>query len=224
MSPRKITAQAKTRNIGMLAICDHNSSQNAPAVIRAARAEEVVVLPGMEVCTKEEIHVLGIFADADAALELQAMVHEHLPGRNDPEVFGPQVVANEFDEVVEFEERLLMGASDLAIERVVDEIHRLGGIVIASHVDRESYSVFSRLGFIPEALRFDALELTCHIRDSDARDRFAAPREVPFVRSSDAHRLEDLGTNTSEYLMERPTLQELRMALRRQQGRTVCAS
>jgi hypothetical protein len=224
MSPLKITAEARRRNIGMVAICDHNSAQNVSAVIRAAKSTGVVVLPGMEVCTKEEIHVLGIFEHAESAFALQSMVYDHLPGKNNPDVFGLQVVASEFDEVLDLQERLLIGACELPVDRVVDEIHRLGGVAIASHVDRESYSVFSQLGFIPPTVRFDALELTSHIRNDEARIRYASAGDVAFVRSSDAHQVGDLGQNASEYLLETPTFKEIRKALKREDGRKVCES
>jgi 3',5'-nucleoside bisphosphate phosphatase len=221
MSPQKIVAQAQQKNIGIIAICDHNSAQNAPAVMHAARASDVVVLPGMEVCSREEIHLLGIFQDLDAAFALQTVVYDHLPGKNNPDVFGLQVVANEADEVVEILEKLLIGATDLDVDRIVNEIHHLGGLAIASHVDRESFSVFSQIGFIPETLGFDALELTGRMMTDEARHRFASGGEAAFIRNSDAHRLEELGTNTSEYLLECPTLQEIRKALKKEDGRMV---
>jgi hypothetical protein len=224
MSPLKITAAAHTRNIGIVAICDHNSAENAAAVMWAAGSAEVVVLPGMEVCTREEIHVLAIFGSLEAAFALQAEVYDHLTGRNDPDVFGLQVVANERDEVVAFQDKLLIGAVDMPVDRVVNEIHRLGGIAIAAHVDRESYSVVSQLGFIPETPAFDAFELTGHIGDHDARKRFGGSTVRTWIRNSDAHQLDDLGKNTCEYLLERPAFDEIRMALGRVNGRTVCGA
>ena len=221
MSPQKIVAQVLHRNIEIIAICDHNSAENVPAVTAAAGGA-VVVLPGLEICTKEEIHVLGVFQDIEAAFHMQSLVFDSLPGKNDPDAFGVQVVANERDEVVALEDHLLIGAADVPAEEIVNEIHRLGGIAIASHIDRESYSVIGQLGFIPESLRFDALELSHHIENQEARRRFPGLPDLPFVRSSDAHFLGDLGTNTSEYLLERPTFPEIRKALRGEDGRRVC--
>jgi hypothetical protein len=222
MSPKKIVAKALARNIGMLAICDHNSAENAPAVMLAAKTGGTTVLPGMEVCSKEEVHVLGIFDRVEAAFELQSIVQDHLAGKNDPAVFGPQVIANEFDEVVGFQDKLLIGACDLPVDRVVDEIHRLGGIAVASHIDRQMFSVISQLGFIPDRLNFDALELTGFVKTPDARRRFNASGKFPFVRNSDAHQLADLGSNTCEYLLEEPRLDEIRKAFRGEDGRAVC--
>ncbi|MCX6143896.1 MAG: hypothetical protein NTZ35_11820, partial [Ignavibacteriales bacterium] len=133
-----------------------------------------------------------------------------------------QVIANELDEVMGFEDRLLIGAADLTVDHVVGEIHRLGGVAVASHIDRESYSVISQLGFIPETLRFDALELSRHVRTEDARKRFAGSRKWTFVRNSDAHFLDDIGLNTCEYLVESPTLSEISKALKGANGRMVC--
>jgi len=222
MSPRKIAAQACKKHIDILAICDHNSAENVPAVMRAARMGEVTVLPGMEICTREEIHVLAIFEYDSLAFAMQSIVYDRLPGKNDADAFGLQVVANEHDEVVGIQERLLMGAVELSVDEVVSDIHTLGGVAIASHIDREHSSVISQLGFIPATLRFDALELSVHITTEDARERFAPYAEYAFVRNSDAHFLDDVGNNTSEYLLERPTFSELARALRRTDGRMVC--
>ena len=222
MTPRKITAQARKKDLDVIAICDHNSAENVPAVMKAAEDARIVVLPGMEICTSEEIHLLAIFDNLDSVEQMQALVYRHLDGRNEPDIFGMQVIANELDEVVGFQDKLLIGATNLTVNHVVDEIHRFGGVAVASHIDRESYSVISQLGFIPETLRFDALELSRHIRTEEARKRFAGSRNAPFIRNSDAHFLDDIGLNTCEYLMEEPTLPEISKALRGENGRMVC--
>lgn len=222
MSPRKIVAEAIRKGIGILAICDHNSAANLPAVIKAAEGSNVKVIAGMEVCSEEEVHILALFGTLDKALELQSIVYDHIPGRNDPDVFGVQVVANENDEVVSFEDRLLIGAADLPLARLLDVVHGLKGIVIASHVDRECFSVVSQLGFIPKGLQFDALELTEHCPYAEARHRFDSEGTAAFVRNSDAHMLARIGNNTNEYLLETPTFDELHKALKKEDGRKVC--
>lgn len=222
MSPRKITAQAQKQGVALIAICDHNSAENVLAVIKCAEVARIVVLPGMEICTSEEIHLLAIFDNLDAVEQMQALVYRHLDGHNEPDVFGMQVIANELDEVMGFQDKLLIGATDITVHQAVDDVHRLGGVAIASHVDRESYSVISQLGFVPEHLRLDALELSKYIRTEEARKRFAGPRDWPLIRNSDAHFLDDIGLNTCEYLVEGPTLSEISRALRGEDGRMVC--
>ncbi|MGA2624268.1 MAG: PHP domain-containing protein [Bacteroidota bacterium] len=221
MSPKKITARVLERSLDIIAITDHNSVENAQAVMKAAAGMNVVVLPGMEVCTREEIHVLAIFENLKSALELQDIVYAHLTGENDPEVFGEQIVANENDEVEGSQKKFFIGAVDLPLEELEKSIHRLNGMVIASHIDRESYSVIGQLGFLPETARFDALEISSNISDTEAEERFKKYRGHTFIRNSDAHSLDDIGKNTSKLLMERPSFTEVRMALRNENGRAV---
>ncbi len=221
MSPLKIAARAAALNIGLIAVCDHNSAANVAAVARAAADKDVVVLPGMEVCSSEEIHVLGLFDDVEKALAMQTLVYDHLTGENNPDAIGMQVIASEEDEVMGFEHRLLIGAANLTLERVVEEIHRLDGLAIASHIDRESYSVIGQLGFVPEAVAMDALELSPRTSMQQARRRFKVPPAMPYIRNSDAHRLEDLGVQTTEFVLGDRTLKELRKALRGEDGRRI---
>src|SRR5512135_1754574 len=95
MSPRNIAAEARRKGIEIIAICDHNSAENVPGVSVAGRACGVVVLPGMEVCTKEEVHVLALFEHDNETFEMQSIVYKSLEGQNNPDAFGLQVIANE---------------------------------------------------------------------------------------------------------------------------------
>ena len=213
MSPRKITAEALQRQVGLIAITDHNSTRNAGAVMQASAGTSLVVLPGMEVCTAEEVHVLAIFDNLASALALQSLVDDHLEGRNNPDVFGLQVVANQDDEVEEFEERLLIGATTLPLESVVEAIHENGGLAVAAHIDRESFSVIGQLGFIPPGIDFDALEVSRNTGDEEANRRFGKYRPLPLMRNSDAHMLHDLAKTGTRLLVNEPTVTEIRMAL-----------
>ncbi|MEK6572330.1 MAG: PHP domain-containing protein [Bacteroidota bacterium] len=221
MSPRNIIGRVLKDKIDVIAITDHNSAENIPAVIKAAEAKKVVVLPGMEVCTREEVHVIALFENLESTLALQSLVYNNLHGENNPEVFGLQVIANELDEVAGFQNKLLIGATELSLEQVVNTIHELSGLAIASHIDRESYSVIGQLGFIPETTRFDALEISSNTSDAEARARFNEYRQYTFVRNSDAHFLHEIGKTISEYLLAEPTLNEIGKALRNEGGRLV---
>jgi len=221
MTPQKIVQQAVNKKLNIIAICDHNSTENVSAVAKVAKGKNITVISGMEVCTKEEIHMLALFENIEAAFEMQAKVYDKLQGKNDPEVFGMQVIGNEFDEVLGFNERLLIGAVDMSIEEVVNGIHKLNGLAIASHIDRESYSVIGQLGFIPETLRFDALEISPNISIEEARKRFSEYQTYTFIQNSDAHVIEDIGKCTTEFLMERLSFDEIKKALRNNDGRKV---
>jgi len=224
MSPQRIVAEALRQGLDIIAITDHNSAKNVPAVIAAAGGTSLTVLAGIEVCTREEAHVLAVFDTVASASALQALVYERLHGHNDPDAFGLQVIANAADEVEGFEEKLLIGAADVSVEDVVRSTHRLNGLAIAAHVDRESYSVIGQLGFIPKTVVFDALEISAATSDVDARKRFSDCMRFTFVRNSDAHFLNDIGNQTTRFMLEEPTVGEIARALRCEGGRRVLPS
>jgi hypothetical protein len=223
MGPRSIVGAAKRRGLDVIGISDHNSTENSPAVVRAAIGHDLTVLPGMEVTSREEVHILALFDNVDRALRLQQIVYDNLPGRNNPDVFGMQVVVDEEHTVLGFNDRLLAGATQLPLEEVVDSIHRLDGLAIAAHIDRESFGIIGQLGFIPADLDLDALELSPHITLQEARRRFPECASRPFVRSSDAHSLEQVGNGRTAFLLGEATLDEIRKAFQGKEGRSVSA-
>jgi hypothetical protein len=219
MSPRGIIRTASEKEIDILGICDHNSAENVPAMCDAAKPFQISVLAGMEVTSREEVHVLGLFDNPDSALSLQEIVYAHLPGENDPDAFGLQPVVNEEGEILRFNEKLLIGATTLALEEVVSLIRSHGGLAIASHIDREGFSIIGQLGFIPDGLHLDALETSPAIPVETARQRFGV--RLPLIPGSDAHRLEEIGRALTSFRLAEGTVAEIRKALLRQDGRKV---
>lgn len=219
MSPRKIVARAKEKAIDIIAICDHNSAENVPAVIEAGRQLSLNVIPGIEVTTREEVHLLALFAKAELAFELQERIYTHLPGENNPDLYGWQIVANENDEVLSFNQRLLIGATTLTLEETIDLIHSIGGLAIASHIDRQGFSLLGQLGFIPPGLPLDALEISPRLSFKEARKKFVFP--YPLVTFSDAHKPDDIGAATTSFLVSDLVFEEIVMALKGQEGRKV---
>jgi PHP family Zn ribbon phosphoesterase len=221
MSPRAIVERSLERELDIIALCDHNSAENVGAAMRAGSKRGLHVLPGLEISSQEEVHTLAIFDDEAQALMMQALVYAHLKGTNRPELFGDQIVVNEFDEVEGFNDRLLIGAAQLRLHDVVKEVHRLGGISIASHVDRPSFSILSQLGFIPDDLALDGVEVSRHVDPRSARTAVPEIGSRPLVASSDAHFLDDIGMPATLFHLETPTLDELRLALANRAGRGV---
>ncbi len=214
MTPRDIVEKAASLGINIIAICDHNSAENVAVTRDLARSKGITVFPGMEVCSSEEVHILALFGRLEDALRLQDVVYEHLqPGENDEDTIGMQVVVNDINEVLDFNKRMLLGATSLSVEEVVDSIHRFGGLAVASHIDRDGFGIICQLGFIPDGLRLDALEISRSIETDLARERFADYRRFPWISSSDAHRLQDIGKRTTHLLMHHSTFEELRLAL-----------
>jgi len=219
MSPQGIAQKAKEQSIEIIGICDHNSAENVPALIEAGKKLALQVIPGIEVTTKEEVHLLALFSQIEAALALQAKIYESLPGENNPDLYGWQVVVNESGEVLDFNPHLLIGATTLSLEETINLIHELGGLAIASHIDREGFSLIGQLGFIPSGLPLDALEVSPRLPLEAARKKFAGP--YPLITSSDAHDLKEIGAATTAFLLAEPSLEEISLALRSEGGRRI---
>lgn len=217
MSPKGILTSAKEKEIDILGICDHNSTENSLAVMNAAKNMNIKIIPGMEVSTQEEVHVLALFDDIENTLKLQEFVYKNLPGENDEEAFGMQVIVNEKEEVLGFNNKLLIGATTIPLNDVIQLIHSLDGITIASHIDRESFSIIGQLGFVPENLELDALEISPNITFEEAKKRFEY--KYPITSSSDAHYPDDIGKSYTTLLLKNGTVAEIKKALKNEEGR-----
>jgi len=154
-------------------------------------------------------------------LALQELVYQNLPGENVEEVFGCQTVVNQRDEAVGINRKMLIGATLLPLERIVSVVGSLQGITIASHIDRQAFSILGQLGFIPEGIPLDGLEISPRTSKEEAKERFRSYQGFSFVRSSDAHYIEDVGKNFTHFLLEKTTSEEVKLALHHREGRRV---
>jgi 3',5'-nucleoside bisphosphate phosphatase len=209
--------EARKKGLHFVGICDHNSGENVHAALKAGEKEQVRVIGGMEVTSREEVHVLALFDKASRLRAFQKVIYENLPGTDDERMYGDQVVVNEEDEVVGFNRKLLMGATEIPLYGVVDLIHRLNGLAVASHIDREGFGIIGKLGFIPEGLSLDAVEIA---EPSDA-DRASLAKDYPMVVSSDAHVLEEIGKKRTCFLLKEITVEELRKSFKKEAGRRI---
>ncbi len=221
MSPREVVNAALAKGLHLIGVCDHNSAENVVAVKKAGERNGLMVLGGMEVSSAEEAHIVVFFEDDDDLMDFQAFVYGHLEGRNDGHSFGMQVVADDEDGVIGFCERMLVAATSLPAETIVDRAHRVRheSLVIAAHVDRESFSIIGQLGFIPPALALDAVEISANTTQAEARKRFPDCRDRPIITSSDAHRPEDIGSRFTSFTIEDGTIAEIKKALQGRDGR-----
>lgn len=218
MHPKALVKRALERELDVIAICDHNASANVPYVIAAASGTNLQVIAGMEVTSSEEVHLLALFQSMPDLLKLQAVIDQHLFGQNDETKFGVQAIVNELGEVEGLSEQLLIGATDLSIDSLVSHIHQFGGLAIPAHIDRESFSVLSQLGFIDDNAGFDALEISKLTGLQRGRIRYADLRHYPFFTSSDAHFIKDIGTSTTGIVMREAGFAALKKALFKQDG------
>tara|TARA_R110001583_G_scaffold1202_1_gene9981 strand:+ start:7298 stop:8035 length:738 start_codon:yes stop_codon:yes gene_type:complete len=222
MSPVNIVKKAKEREIDIIGISDHNSTLHAPLVKELAAKEGIVVMMGAEVTTKEEVHCLCFFETEDNLTVFQKYLEEHLPHiTNDNDKFGYQVVVNEKEEIVDEVEWLLISAISQSIDQLEQKVHELDGLFIPAHINKMQDSIVSQLGFIPFDLNVDALELTRHISKEAFLKKNAYLKDKTFIKSSDAHCIDLVGDVYTEFLLKEASFNEVKMALRNEEGRTV---
>jgi hypothetical protein len=220
MSPREVVNAAAQKGLGLIGICDHNSAENVSAVKKAGERNGLMVLGGMEVTSSEEAHLLVYFEDDHDLLDFQEHVYLHLTGKNDEHSFGLQVIADDEDGVTGFCDKFLIGATSLSAEAIVAKARSAkgGSLVIAAHVDRESYSIIGQLGFIPPGLALDAVEVSA-MTAADAKKKFPDCGNYRVVTSSDAHQPEDIGKRFTWLSIESGTIGEIKKALTGADGR-----
>ena len=225
MFPQRIIKQAKMNNLDIVGICDHNSAENVMATQKIGERGKITVIGGIEATSQEEVHILALFDNVKELFEFQEIIYDKLSGFNDEKVFGKQLIINEANEAIGSSSRLLIGATSLSLQEIVQTICSLEGLTIASHIDRGSFSIIAQLGFIPEGLLLDALELSPNYehRTSSFADRWVNPvlYGFPLVTFSDAHFLKDIGKSFTIFLMEEASIREIKKALSGEDGRKV---
>ncbi|WP_321296116.1 PHP domain-containing protein [Marinifilum fragile] len=222
MSPVNIVQKTKECGIDILGITDHNSTLHAPLIKELAAKEGIMVLMGAEVTTKEEVHCLCFFENEEKLSEFQKYLDQHLPKiPNDENKFGYQVVVNEKEEIIDEIECLLISGLNQSIEEIERKVHELEGLFIPAHINKMMNSIISQLGFLPPDLNVDALELSHHITKEEFLKKNKYLSKYNFIKSSDAHYIENVGNTWTNFFMEELSFCEVRKALRLEEGRKV---
>jgi PHP family Zn ribbon phosphoesterase len=221
MIPSLILRQAEKKGLNLIAITDHNACHNAQAVMEAAVGTNIHVLPGMELQSREEVHLLCLFDTVESCRAWQEKVFQKLPTLvNKENLFGPQYVVNAAGDWLWTEERLLATSADLTVEEIVGQVASLGGVAIPAHVDRPSFSLLANLGLIPETLSVQALEVTPHFDRQQGFQQWPELEERCLIVNGDAHRLNEI-QNRTMFRVAYPVINEMIMAFKGQQGRQV---
>ncbi|MBR2477054.1 MAG: PHP domain-containing protein [Clostridia bacterium] len=200
MTPNNIVNMATLKGLDVIAITDHNTCGNAEACMKCAEGGELLVLPGMEVETAEECHIVCLFPNLKSAREMEEKVRDALPKiRNRTDIFGEQVYLDENDEIIGYEENMLVTATSLSVDKVSSLARSFGGVAIPAHIDKSSYSVISNLGIIDDAWGFTTVEIKDlskekSLQENNGTDRFRV------IHSSDAHYLWDISER--EYFLD----------------------
>lgn len=217
MIPINIVTKVQELGIDMIAITDHNAVGNVSGVVECAKmyAPELKILPGMEITSREEVHILGILPTLESAKELEAIIHKHLSNIPDKDYMTEQLIVDEDANFIKYEEHFLLGATDFSVEEISSLIHSFDGLVIPAHVDRESFGLIYTLGFFPPNLKVDAVEVSRFAKEKDLEVvRNSIPYKTPIIFSSDAHFLGDIVKPRTFLDLEEKSFDALKKALR----------
>lgn len=199
MTPNNIVNMAIIKGLDAIAITDHNSVENALACMEVGKESGLLVIPGMELQTREEVHVVCLFPDIESALIFQDYVYSKLPPlKNNVKLFGEQLVLDRNDEIIYHNDRLLLSSADMTLRDAFNKVNELNGAFIPAHIDRDAYGIINTLGFIPDDIQIRTLEyksaegLRRLINSGIVKDGYN------FIRSSDAHYLQDISERQNE--------------------------
>jgi 3',5'-nucleoside bisphosphate phosphatase len=222
MSPGNIVSEALKKGLDIIGITDHNTTRHCNLIKRMAEEKGIFVMQGAEITTKEEVHCLTFFENTESLNKLQEFLDNYLPDIiNNPAIFGHQVQVDENENIIYEEKKLLINALSKSFKEVELFVHNLGGLFIPAHIDRMKNGIYSQLGFLPENMKADALEIS----GASSTEKFTALhpeiKEFTLIRSSDAHLPYSIGSNFSCFNIERPSFEEVMMALKGTNGRKV---
>ena len=193
MTPGNIVGMAAVKGLDVIAVTDHNSCRNCPAVSAFAEQYGVMAIPGMEINTSEEVHAVCLFPGLEQALAFDAYVYARLlrvPNRED--IFGRQLLVNEEDEVYGTEPNLLISSADISFDGLWKLVRSYGGVMFPAHIEKPANSVIANLGFVPPDSQFKTAELhdLKHLHEVRKANPYLA--ECRIISNSDAHYLEHI--------------------------------
>lgn len=221
MIPPLIVRESLEHKIDIIAVTDHNASANVTAVQKAARGSSLKVFGGMEVQSREDVHLLCLFEDSDTLTAWQSAVDKALPDmKNNAEYLGEQFVVNESGEFIRTEPRMLLTSTHFSIDDIFEQVNALGGLVIPAHVNRTSYGLFPTLGLLSPEWPILALEISRHLTPEQAAVSFPFIKGIPLIQSGDVHQLDQF-LGTTIFTLTEPTLAEIKMSFKGQNMRTV---
>lgn len=194
MTPYNLVNMAKIMGLDVIALTDHNTCLNCPSAIEVGKEAGVLVIPGMELCTDEEVHVVCLFPALENAMAFSEYVRERIPPvENRPKIFGEQLIMDNRDNIIGTENLLLTTAANVSLDKVPEIMKEFSGVSFPAHIDRSSYSVISNLGMIDEYMGFTAAEITRNADKNEYIKKYPVLQKMTLLTSSDAHYLENIG-------------------------------
>jgi len=222
MSPANIISEAVKKGLDIIGITDHNSTRHCKLITKMASEKGIFVMQGAEITTREEVHCLAFFENTDALSRLQVFLDNYLPDiMNNQAIFGPQVQVDEDENIIYEEKKLLISAISKSFKEVEVFVHSLNGLFIPAHIDRRKNSIYSQLGFLPENMHADALEISKASSPEQFTSVHPEIADFSLIRSSDSHIPGSIGIPFTRFLIESPTFSEIKQALQGINGRKI---
>jgi hypothetical protein len=161
MTPANLVGMAALKGLDVIALTDHNAALNCRAAIKCGEAMGVLVIPGMELTTCEEVHVVCLFPDVQSAEEFGREVYAALPDiKNRTDIFGEQVIMDEDDARRGTLDKLLINATSIPVNEVGLRAAQYGGAAFPAHIDKPSNGIIGVLGAIPPEAGFASAEIS----------------------------------------------------------------
>ena len=200
MTPNNIAGMASLNGLNIIALTDHNTTENCPAFFKACQKYGIIPIAGIEMTTAEDIHVVALFPDLDSAMNFYGEYREHRAKiKNKVGIFGDQLILDEEDNVTGTDEYLLLPATDLSIEDAAALARSYGAAVFPAHIDRQENGIIAVLGDLPDEPDFRCVEFY----DKTKREEYFKTYSLDgraVLTDSDAHYLWNIN-EAENYLM-----------------------
>lgn len=201
MTPANIIGMARLKNLDVIAVTDHNSCRNCEAALSLGEENHILVIPGMELTTVEEVHVLCYFFELSDALEFDRYVYKNLiKVENREDLFGRQIVVDQNEKVLYHEPYLLINATTIPFSKVYERMMQFHGVMVPAHLDRNAYSLLGQLGFLPEDSRFTSAEVADTNHIGTILTQYPYLQACHIITNSDAHNLWSI--HEADYFLE----------------------
>ena len=215
MTPANIAGMAAVLGLDVIALTDHNSCRNCGPLLKMAEVYGITALPGMELTTDEDVHVLCLFPDLYAAMDFDAYVYSRMfKISNKEHIFGPQILYNENDQIIDHEPNLLIANTSIDFEDVFDLTEERGGIMIPAHIEKSSNSLISNLGFVPPDSQFLCAELKDLSKLPELKTLNPYLYQCKIITNSDAHYLEHINEATNFLEVQSRKISDILRALK----------
>jgi PHP family Zn ribbon phosphoesterase len=194
MSPHLILEQAVQKELNLISITDHNTVQHSILACRLSEEMSIRVIPGVELTSREEVHLLAYFPNIEAILKMGKEIDNYLPGKkNNSRVFGNQLYYDLNSEITGIDDTLRQVALNIGLDNLVDLVRSIEGIAVPAHIDKNRFSLLSQLGFLDQEADYDAVEASKFKWRKEKFQLGDTWNSFPVIAGSDSHGIEDIG-------------------------------